>query len=100
MRVQFTILFVECPRTPTIHAPEYAVILRLLREARLEAGLSQGEVAKQLGYSRTVISKLERGELRLDLLQLRQFCAAVGVPLLTFVQRVEEALTCAVRVES
>lgn len=54
--------------------------------------MSQGDVATALGYSRTVISKLERGELRLDLLQLRQFCEAIGVPLIEFVQRFEDAL--------
>lgn len=82
----------NAPRVPTIHDPHYAVILALLREARREAGVSQGEVAARMGYSRTVISKLERGELRLDLLQLRQFCAAIGLSLLDFVQQVEAEL--------
>lgn len=79
-------------RTPTIHDPAYRVILSLLREARRAAGVSQGEIATRMGYSRTVISKLERGELRLDLLQLRQYCEAIGVPLVGFVQRFEQAL--------
>lgn len=68
------------------------MILKLLRAAREEAGVSQGDVAKQMGYSRTVITKLEAGDLRLDLLQLRQYCEAIGLPLLTFVERVEAAL--------
>lgn len=69
------------------------MILALLRKARQEAGFSQADVASRVGYSRTVISKWECGELRLDLLQLRQFCEAIGLPLLTFVERVETALS-------
>lgn len=80
------------PRVPTIHSPEYRIILDLLRQARKEAGLSQSEVAGKLGYSRTVVTKWERGELRIDLLQLRQFCEAIGLPLTTFVERVEAQL--------
>jgi transcriptional regulator with XRE-family HTH domain len=79
-------------RVPTIHAPEYRRILDLLRQARKEARVSQGDVAKRMGYQRQAISKLERGELRLDLLQLRQYLQAIGVPLVTFIERVEAAL--------
>jgi transcriptional regulator with XRE-family HTH domain len=68
------------------------VIIAALRDARRAAEMSQGEIAARIGYSRTVISKLERGELRLDLLQLRQICRAIGIPLVEFVQRVERAL--------
>jgi transcriptional regulator with XRE-family HTH domain len=79
-------------RTPTIHDPDYAVILALLREARRVSGVSQGDVAKRLGYSRSIISKLERGEVRLDLLQLRQYLLAIGVPFITFIEQVEAVL--------
>jgi transcriptional regulator with XRE-family HTH domain len=54
--------------------------------------VSQGQVAKRLGYSRSIISKLERGEVRLDLLQLRQYLLAIGVPFVAFVEQVEAAL--------
>jgi transcriptional regulator with XRE-family HTH domain len=76
----------------TIHSPEYAVLLRLLRTARKDAGLTLEQVAVQLGYQASAVSKMERGELRLDYVQLRDYCRAVGVPLVEFVQRVEDAL--------
>lgn len=36
------------------------------------------------------ITDYERGVRRLDLMELRQVCEAVGVPLLEFVRRFEE----------
>jgi transcriptional regulator with XRE-family HTH domain len=80
-------------RKSTIHESEYRAILSLLQDARHEAGLTQAEVAKKVGYTRTVISKWECGELRIDLLQLRRYCEAIGLPLLTFVERVEVELS-------
>lgn len=67
-------------------------MLALLRDARRRAGVSQGDIAARLGYQRSAVSKLERGELRMDLLQLRQFCQAIGLPLVAFVERVEATL--------
>jgi transcriptional regulator with XRE-family HTH domain len=38
------------------------------------------------------VSKYEIGERRLDLIDLRELCVALGVPLLEFVKRFEESL--------
>ena len=38
------------------------------------------------------VSKYEIGERRLDLIELREVCAALGVPLLEFVKQFEEIL--------
>lgn len=59
----------------------------LLREIRLEAGLTQAAVAKTIGQTQSYVSKYEQGEQRLDLLELEAVCKAVGVPLLEFVRR-------------
>ena len=39
----------------------------------MEAGLTQQEVAKQLGVGQSFISKIESGQYRLDILQLQAF---------------------------
>lgn len=62
----------------------------LLREVRTEANLTQAEVAERIGQSQSYVSKYEDGEQRLDLLELEAVCAAVGVPLVTFVRRYVE----------
>ena len=76
----------------SIHTTEYAAIVALLREAREAAGLSQVELAKQLRQSQSFVSKMESGDRRLDLVQLRTVCTALGLTLPEFVSRFEERL--------
>lgn len=59
----------------------------LLRQVRVEANLTQGQVAKSIGQSQSYVSKYESGEQRLDLIELEAVCSAVGVPLTEFVRR-------------
>ncbi len=68
-------------------------LLRLLREIRHEAGLRQKDLADRIGRSQSVVSKYESGELQMDLLTLRQICAACGTSLSCFVQRLEAYLS-------
>lgn len=63
----------------------------LLRQVRVEAGLTQAAVAKSIGQTQSYVSKYEQGEQRLDLLELEAVCNAVGVPLTEFVRRFVES---------
>lgn len=47
--------------------------LRRLRQARKDAGLTQVEVARRLGRTQSFVTKAERGERRLDVVELRAF---------------------------
>ena len=76
----------------TIYTREYTVVLRLLREARQEAGLTQTELAKKLKQSQSFVTKVERGDRRLDIIQLRTMCQTFGLTLAEFVSRLEKAL--------
>ncbi|MDB5097279.1 MAG: helix-turn-helix protein [Cyanobacteria bacterium RYN_339] len=52
-----------------------------LREAREAAGLNQHEVAVQLGIgSRSIISELEHGQRRLDVVELMALAVIYGKP--------------------
>ncbi len=64
---------------------EYKILCELLREKRQEAEVTQVDLAKRLSETQSQISKWERGERRIDLVQLRTFCQVIGVPLLEFV---------------
>jgi transcriptional regulator with XRE-family HTH domain len=64
----------------------------LLRLIRTEAGLTQTEVAQRLGQPQSFVSKYESGERRLDVLELREVCRVIGIPLAEFVERLEQAL--------
>ncbi len=63
---------------------------RLLRAVRLEARLTQAEVARRVGQRQSYVSKAEQGERRLDLPQLAELCDAIGIELDAFVRRYAE----------
>jgi len=62
------------------HHPHYQLLTKLLREVREQRGLSQVELAERLGNTQTFVSKVERGERRLDVVELIEFCEAMEVP--------------------
>jgi transcriptional regulator with XRE-family HTH domain len=76
----------------TIYTREYGVVLRLLREARQEADVTQGQLAKKLRLTQSQFSKFERGQLRLDVVQLRAICQALGLRFPEFIARLEREL--------
>jgi len=76
----------------TLHSDEHERFRELLREARVQAGLTQLDLASRLGVPQSFVSKYESGERRLDVLELRLVCQAVGVPLQVFVRRLEKRL--------
>jgi transcriptional regulator with XRE-family HTH domain len=67
-------------------------LLVLLRGVRLEAGLTQSELASRLGTDQTFISKYESGERRLDILELREVCQVIGIDFVAFIRRLDKDL--------
>ena len=76
----------------SIFSDDYELFLQLVRSARQRAGLTQEDVAKRLGKTQSFVSKCERGERRLDIVDVREFCRAIGTTLTEFVADFEEAL--------
>ncbi len=73
--------------------PEYRLFVSELRKARKEAGLNQAQLGKRLGETQSFVSKVERGERRLDLIELDTFCGAFGISLVDFSRRYVRALS-------
>ena len=57
----------------TIRTKEYGDFVGKPRKARLEAGLRQIDVAKKLKRTQSYVSRVEVGEQRLDILELKKF---------------------------
>ena len=76
----------------SIHSARYVVFLKVLREARERAGLTQEKLARKIGETQTFVSKCERGERRVDVVELRAFCHAFGLNLKQFVAVLERAI--------
>lgn len=71
---------------------EYQIFLDLLKELRAQASLTQEDIATALGETQSFVSKCERGERRIDIVELRQFCQVIGIPLAEFAVKLEEAI--------
>lgn len=62
----------------SIHTKERAVFVERLKKARMEAGLTQVQVAKKLGCTQSWISKIELGELRVEAIWLNRLAKLYG----------------------
>jgi transcriptional regulator with XRE-family HTH domain len=76
----------------TANRKQQKVLLSLLRQLRLEAGLRQVDMAHVLAKPQAFVSYYESGSRRLDLLELRQICQVLNVPLVDFVRKFEKLL--------
>ena len=64
----------------------------LLREVRENAELRQEDVAEALEVPQSFVSKIESGERRLDILELRAVCEALGITLIGFCRKLEKKI--------
>ena len=67
-------------------------LLVLLRGIRVDAGLTQSELASRLSRDQTFVSKYESGERRLDVLELREVCRSIGTDFVTFIRKLDKEL--------
>ncbi|MHC4757997.1 MAG: helix-turn-helix domain-containing protein [Planctomycetota bacterium] len=73
----------------SVFTKDYSSFLKLLREERKKRGVTQEEMAKKLGVTQAFISKCERGERRIDIVELSRFCEGIGISFLEFIKRLE-----------
>jgi DNA-binding transcriptional regulator YiaG len=80
----------QSPAMASIHSREYRAFLRKLRQARLDAGLTQAEVAARLNRPQSFVSKCESGERRVDVVELSLFASLYGKTLAYFAARASD----------
>ena len=85
-------LHIKCKVKKNIRLSQQKKLLVLLRGVRAEAGLTQSELASRLGTDQTFVSKYESGERRLDILELREVCRAIGIDFVNFVRKLDQDL--------
>lgn len=69
---------------PDIHSVEYRAFLKKFRQARIDAGLTQVQVAKKLKKPQSFMAKAESGERRLDFVEVQRFAKLYRKPLSFF----------------
>jgi transcriptional regulator with XRE-family HTH domain len=67
-------------------------LIALLRDLRIEAGLTQTELASRIKRDQTYISKYESSARRLDVIEVREICQAIGITFEQFARRLEKLL--------
>jgi transcriptional regulator with XRE-family HTH domain len=63
----------------SIFTSEYGFVLERLVSARKAAGLTQSQLAQKLGKPQSFVSKIERHERRLDLVEFVIMCKALHI---------------------
>ena len=74
-------------RKSAVYDSDYRFLIGRVREARLEAGMTQSEVAAKLGRPLSFVSKCELGERRIDPIDLQKFADLYDKPFEYFVPR-------------
>ncbi|MEK6368030.1 MULTISPECIES: helix-turn-helix domain-containing protein [Burkholderia] len=63
-----------------LYGQRYEKLRRTLKEVRLGAGLTQTQLAERLGRGQSYVSKVERGEQFVDVLEFIEWCEACTTP--------------------
>jgi len=65
------------------------ILLEALKKIRKESGQTQMELAAKLHRPQSYISKYEKGERRLDLIEISEICKACNVSLSKFARTLD-----------
>lgn len=74
----------------SIYDDEYRLFVSLLKEYRESKGLSQTALGEQLGADQTYVSKYETLIRRLDFIEFRNVCQAIGISAGEFLKEYEK----------
>lgn len=74
----------------SVFTERYAVFRRALITARIEAGLSQKDVAERLGRPPSFVAKYELGERRLDVVEFIEIAEAVSFDPVSVIREVQQ----------
>ncbi len=69
------------------HHDDYQLFISALRDSRVRANITQQELADRINNTQTFISKVERGERRLDLVETIEICEALAISPSAFINR-------------
>ncbi len=73
-----SLLDVATRNVASVQTKEYDELLRLLRETREQANISQDRLSKSLGRARTFSSKIESGSRRVDVIEFIEIAKELG----------------------
>jgi len=75
--------------TKSVYTNQYHRFRALLIQARKAAGLTQVKLAEQLKRPQSFVSKVERGERRLDVIEFLEVARALRLDVRAFLQKLD-----------
>ncbi|MGQ8706580.1 helix-turn-helix domain-containing protein [Serratia sp. TSA_198.1] len=63
----------------SVYSAEYQLVIKILRDARIEKGITQTKLAEALGRPQSFIAKVENGERKLDVVEFAVMARLLGV---------------------
>ena len=76
----------------SLYKKENEVFVQVLTEFRSRAGMLQTELAKRLNVPQSFVSKIETGQRRVDIIELREICAHLKTNLTQFCKVLERKI--------
>ncbi len=76
----------------SVFTADYEAFLELLKERRNRAKITQVGLAEALVTTQSSVSKVERGERRLDVVELKHWCDALGISFVGFTRELERRM--------
>src|SRR5258706_4062287 len=76
----------------TLHSRHNEIFLDMLRLSREAVRLRQTDLAHRLGRGQGTVSKTERGERRLDVIELRDWLLAMDLDFVAFMRELDHRL--------
>jgi transcriptional regulator with XRE-family HTH domain len=76
--------------TESVFTTKYDRFRQLLITARQDADLTQAQLATRLSRPQSFVSKYERGERRLDVVEFLEVARAIGVDVIPFIRQLDD----------
>jgi transcriptional regulator with XRE-family HTH domain len=76
----------------SIYRKEYKYFVQVLVDFRTKAGVLQTDLARKLKVHQSYISKIETGQRKVDIFELREICSHLNTNLVEFVKALERRI--------
>lgn len=72
----------------SVYSTEYQLVIKTLRDSRIEKGITQAKLAEALGHPQSFIAKVENGERKLDVVEFAVIARLLGVDAGAVIERI------------